>query len=140
MLVALEGIAGAGKTTLLKELSSRLKKVHFVDEFCDDYINGYIDYLIKRDPYLRLPSPSETPLSQAIILMGGLIYKYETKIKPYLRGRNIVIVDRYKDSIYAYQLETAYMQGIRDRGSIHQWLCARFRRSILNAVYTLCGT
>lgn len=113
-LIAIEGISGAGKSSVLeriKEVMESLgyetvvaggyKKEKFKLWTCDG-LGEFIERLIKKDPFIRLPWLSETYL-----LMSYLALHVEKIIKPSLTDGKIVFYEHYLDSIGVYQLARA---------------------------------
>ncbi len=119
-----------GKTTLSRVVTAMMQKAGIeallVEEFPDNFLAGYLQALLRRDPYLRLHDTHNTVLAQTLLLISAHAYKYETLIRPALRRGCIVVVDRYIDSVFAYQLPLLLYNGYGEEDAA-DWLteCSR---------------
>jgi dTMP kinase len=125
MLVSFEGIDGVGKTTLSQELAAMTREagvdVLLVQEFPEDFLDGYMQSLLRRDPYLRLNATHNAVIAQTLLLLTAHAYKYETLVRPALGRGATVIVDRYIDSVFAYQLPLLTAAG-KDEHDAAKWI------------------
>ena len=113
-LIAIEGISGAGKTSVLELIKEEMESLGYETVVAGGYkkekfklrtgdsLEEFIERLIKKDPFIRLPWLSETYL-----LMSYLALHVEKIIKPSLANGKIVFYEHYLDSIGAYQLARA---------------------------------
>ncbi len=95
MFISFEGIDGTGKTTFAKYtkkyLESSGKKVYFTYEPTDSLVN--VKNLIEK---------KLDPFTQALLFMADRV-EHIKKIGEHLQKNEIVIIDRYVDSTFAYQ-------------------------------------
>lgn len=95
MLISFEGIDGTGKTTFAnytkKYLENSGKKVYFTYEPTDSLIN--VKNLVER---------KLDPLTQALLFMADRV-EHIKEIRKHLINDEIVVIDRYVDSTFAYQ-------------------------------------
>jgi dTMP kinase len=95
MIISFEGIDGTGKTTFAKYTQKYLensgKKVYFTYEPTNSPIN--VKNLIEE---------KLDPLSQALLFMADRV-EHIKKIREHLKNKEIVVIDRYVDSTFAYQ-------------------------------------
>lgn len=107
-LIAFEGLDGVGKTAYARETARWFGEAErgatWVEEFPASFLNGYLDRLRTVDPYLALSAELPTPLSGTLLIAASHAYKYETAIRPALDQGRLVLVDRFIDSVYAYQV------------------------------------
>ena len=105
-LITFEGIDGSGKTALSKLLFERMQDVHhavsYVEEFCEEYLDGYIQNGLKRDPYLKLKPELYSSWGQTLLFASSYTYKYETRIEPRLKRDELLLVDRFRDTVFAF--------------------------------------
>jgi len=131
MFISIEGVDGVGKTSiryaLEKELRRKTFSVNTIDEFPQNYLDNAIQKLLEREPFLRLHPNVQTTVSQTLLLLSLHAFKYKTLIEPALHKIQYVIVDRYIDSVFAYQ--SVLLQEIGMVGAVaREWIeqCARF--------------
>lgn len=95
MIISFEGIDGTGKTTFAKYTQKYLensgKKVYFTYEPTNTLIN--VKSLIEK---------KLDPLTQALLFMADRV-EHSKKIREHLQSNEIVVIDRYVDSTFAYQ-------------------------------------
>jgi dTMP kinase len=95
MFISFEGIDGTGKTTFAKYtkkyLESLGEKVYFTYEPTDSLLN--VKNLIEK---------KLDPFTQALLFMADRV-EHIKKIREHLQRNEIVIIDRYVDSTFAYQ-------------------------------------
>ena len=113
-LIAIEGISGAGKSAVLERIKEVMESLGYETVVAGGYkkekfklwtgngLGEFIERLIKKDPFIRLPWLSETYL-----LMSYLALHVEKIIKPSLTDGKIVFYEHYLDSIGVYQLARA---------------------------------
>jgi len=103
-VITFEGIDGSGKTALLKLLYERLcdkYPVHHIDEFCPEFADGYPLRLVVSDPFVKLNPDLYSAWGQTLLFASSYTYKYESQIEPLLHDENIVLVDRFYDTVFA---------------------------------------
>lgn len=109
MLVVFEGLDNTGKTTHAHSLTQALQelfgddKVMYLKEPGGSLLSLKIRELIAEDPFMP-------PDAQGHLYTAGMLYTDAKVIKPALRDGKIVIIDRYVQSTYAYQV---YVGGMR---------------------------
>jgi dTMP kinase len=74
-------------------------------------------------PYLRIDDAGEAVLTQSLVILGAHAFKYESIVRPALRNGKLVLVDRYVDSVYAYQLPLLVSSGMIEEEAT-SWLCS----------------
>ncbi len=122
-LISFEGLDGVGKTTivraLVKSLEDEGQKVTLVEEFLTEFLDGYLHGLLERDPYLRLAAEGQdTTLAQTLLLAAAHAFKYETIIKSAMTSGGLVLVDRFTDSLIAYQVPLLVESGLSKDAAI----------------------
>jgi len=127
VFVTFEGLDGVGKTTLMngvaREFIAHEESVETVDEFLNSFLDGALLSLLRREPYLKLHSHYDTPFSETLLLLSSHAYKFETAIRPALARGASVLVDRYVDSVEAYQLPGLVAAGMPPDDAI-RWVRA----------------
>jgi thymidylate kinase len=125
LLISFEGLDGVGKTTLSKAtavaLVNRGENVKYVEEFPKAFLDGYIDRLAAEDPLLDFAPGHNSAVSQTLVLLAAHANKYETEIRRALLCGTTVLVDRYTDSVCAYQLPLLMESGISE-AEAYKWL------------------
>lgn len=103
MLVVFEGLDNTGKTTHAQALTQSLQmlfgddKVMYLKEPGGSLLSLKIRELIAEDPFM----PAD---AQGHLYTAGMLYTDTKVIKPALADGKIVIIDRYVQSTYAYQV------------------------------------
>ncbi len=101
ILVAIEGIDGAGKTTQSKILCERLKKADYSVVLLHEPTNG--KYGEKIRDLAKNGRNKTTPEEEMNLFFEDRKEDVEINIKPNLKNKSIVIMDRYYFSSVAYQ-------------------------------------
>jgi dTMP kinase len=99
-LIVLEGIDGCGKTTQAKKLVDWLQKKGFDAVFFKEPSEGPWGKLIKEK---ASRSDGLTPAQEFELFQKDREENVELNIKPSLKKKNIVVLDRYYFSTMAYQ-------------------------------------
>ncbi|WP_436907582.1 dTMP kinase [Halosimplex marinum] len=103
--VVLEGTAGAGKSTLLdalaEELRDRGESVTTAGEFADAEVGQYLARMLSDDDYGPEAS-RERAVTLTADTLASLAYQAETVIRPALDEGDIVLTERFLDSVAVY--------------------------------------
>lgn len=101
-LVVLEGVEGAGKTTQLERLALRLgrhgARVHMLREPGGTPVGDEIRTLLLR-PGAHIP-----PRTEALLFMASRAALVSEEVRPAMARGEIVLLDRFFLSTYAYQV------------------------------------
>lgn len=101
-LVVVEGIEGAGKTTQVERLALRLGRhgvtVRTLREPGGTSVGDEIRALLLR------PGPPIPPRSEALLFMASRAALMERQVRPALKSGEVVLLDRFFLSTYAYQV------------------------------------
>lgn len=101
-LVVFEGVEGAGKTTQLERLALRLGRlgltVRMLREPGGTTVGDEIRALLLR------PGASIPPRSEALLFMASRAALLEEQVRPALARGEVVLLDRFFLSTYAYQV------------------------------------
>ena len=101
-LVVFEGVEGAGKTTQLERLALRLGRqgltVRMLREPGGTAVGDEIRALLLR------PGASIPPRSEALLFMASRAALLEEQVRPALARGEVVLLDRFFLSTYAYQV------------------------------------
>lgn len=102
-LVVFEGVEGAGKTTQLERLALRLGRrgvtVRMLREPGGTAVGDEIRALLLR------PGASIPPRSEALLFMASRAALVEQQVRPALSRGEVVLLDRFFLSTYAYQVD-----------------------------------
>ena len=110
VLISFEGVEGSGKTTLARLLYRDLKKRNLPVVILRDPGGTELGERV-REILLRVPIIM-SPWAELFLFLAARAELIAEKIQPLLRQRNILILDRYIDSTFAYQ---ASGRGLPDR-------------------------
>ena len=105
MLVTLEGIDGSGKTTVWEALQDVYPSATFSTEPTDSWYGEAVRRSIR--------DPEADPLAELFLYTADHAAHLAETVRPGLDGGDLLIVDRYSDSRYAYQ--GASLAGVIDR-------------------------
>lgn len=104
-LVAFEGIDATGKTTLISDVTDLLERdgcdVTVVDEFSDSTLGENLQETLVEGNTLELDGQELSIASKAI---ADYFYQVENEIRPPLQQGQVVLVDRYVDTLPVYDL------------------------------------
>jgi dTMP kinase len=101
-LIVFEGIEGAGKTTQLVRLATRLGAAGVPHERFREPGGTPLGDEIRR--VLLDPQSDITPRAEALLFMASRAELVERRLKPSLAKGNVVLLDRFTLSTYAYQV------------------------------------
>ena len=101
IIVSFEGIDGSGKTTLSKKFYNYLIKKKYKAVILHEPGGTKIGEKIRR--LLLKRDEKFSKYTELFLYLASRIELVEEKIKRYLREGNIIILDRYIDSTFAYQ-------------------------------------
>ncbi|WP_123535657.1 dTMP kinase [Halosimplex salinum] len=101
--VVLEGAAGTGKSTLLhalaEELRERGESVTTVPEFADCEVGEFMERTLSE---YGGEAFDERALTLTASALGSLSYQAETVVRPALERGDVVLTERYLDSVAVY--------------------------------------
>lgn len=136
MLVTFEGQDGVGKTTLLSSVQVALTKRGIssmvVEEFSSSPYGQRLVEAVVRDKFLR-PAPGEpaTVVNRSLEIVADLYYQDEREIDPALQQGQVVLKDRYVDTVLYTLVPTLVSAGvIREEDRALAWLkilCSKLR-------------
>ncbi|QLH80548.1 dTMP kinase [Halosimplex pelagicum] len=124
--VALEGTAGTGKSTLLDALADELRErgesVTTVPEFADGSIGEFVvDEIVSGDA----AQFRERALSLTAGALASVSYQAETEIRPALDEGEIVLTERFLDSVAVYDTPfVAEREGVSMEGALAEFRAA----------------
>jgi thymidylate kinase len=106
MFVVFEGLEGVGKTTLARQCAEHLTRrglrAVVVPEFSVSPIGDYLHSRLTKDPFLREPG-LQTAITQIMSVAADTAHAAEYNIAPALAQYDVVIKDRYRESLVACQ-------------------------------------
>lgn len=103
LLVTLEGPGAAGKSTLLNQLHNRLNDhvdVAVVQEFSNSPLGTELGRRITTDKFLE---SVDAPLATGVLFVADYFQQIETRIQPLLRKNDVVLKERFVDTLFACQ-------------------------------------
>lgn len=120
-----EGQDGCGKTTVIRGVAERLcslgHRTHTIGEFSQAHFGDYLLHALSEDKFLRVKAGHKTSLTQAFAVLTDLMYLTEYEIMPKLAEGNIVLKDRYVDTLLACQLPAVLEEYGAGKGHLYEW-------------------
>ena len=99
--ITLEGPEGSGKSSQARKLASRLRSRKRSVVLVRDPGSTALGRALRR--VLLHSSGQLSPLTEALLFIGGRVALVEERIRPALRQGRVVVCDRFHDSTVAYQ-------------------------------------
>ena len=99
--ITLEGPEGSGKSSQARRLAAALRRDGARVEFVRDPGSTALGRALRR--VLLHSRATLSPLTEALLFIGGRVQLVEERIRPALARRRIVVCDRFHDSTLAYQ-------------------------------------
>ena len=99
--ITLEGPEGSGKSSQARRLVAWLRRKGCCVEFVRDPGSTALGRALRR--VLLHSSGQLSPLTEALLFIGGRVALVEERIRPALRQGRVVVCDRFHDSTVAYQ-------------------------------------
>jgi thymidylate kinase len=126
MIVAFEGIHGGGKSTLLRKVGQGLSERSIpcvqVGEFPAEFLDGAIERLRARDPLLNLHPTVETSVAQTLLMASLFAFKSSALIDVHDAPDRVVLVDRFRESLRAYQSLMLSGAGVSSVSEASRWI------------------
>jgi len=118
LFITLEGPEGSGKSSQARWLVRRLQRRGHRVEFVRDPGSTALGRALRE--VLLHTSVSLTPVTEALLFIGGRVQLVEERIVPALRRGRVVVCDRFHDSTVAYQgfgggLDAVWLDGLGRR-------------------------
>ncbi len=101
LLISFDGPEGSGKSSQARRLVSALRRVGYRAVFVRDPGSTSLGRALRK--VLLHTRGHLTPLTEALLFIGGRVALVEERIQPALRQGTIVVCDRFHDATVVYQ-------------------------------------